>query len=412
VKFVVAVHGTRGDIEPCAAVGLELLRRGHDVRVAVPPNLVSFVETAGLAPAVSYGVDSQKQLDADIFRDFWKLQNPKTALRQGREYISQGWAEMSEALTPLATDADLILTGTTYQEVAANVAEHHGIPLAALHYFPARANSHIVPIPLPLPLIRAVWAGVEWVHWQTLRQADDQQRRVLGLAKGKVRSTRRIIDHGTLEIQAFDKVFFPGLEQEWGGKRPLVGAITMERGTDTDDEVAAWMAAGKPPIYFGFGSMPVQSPDAAVAMIRSVCAELGERALICSGVWDLAEVPDAHDVKIVRTANHATVFPACRAVVHHGGAGTTAAGVRAGVPTVVLWVGAEQPIWANQIKRLRVGAASRFTSMTRDSLRDALQTALSPACVARARELATQMTTPATSVSTAADLLEKAARSA
>jgi UDP:flavonoid glycosyltransferase YjiC (YdhE family) len=68
MKFAVAVHGTRGDIEPCAAVGLELMRRGHDVRVAAPPNLVAFVETAGLAPAQAYGVDSQKQLDADIFR--------------------------------------------------------------------------------------------------------------------------------------------------------------------------------------------------------------------------------------------------------------------------------------------------------------------------------------------------------
>ncbi|WP_420865796.1 glycosyltransferase, partial [Mycolicibacterium holsaticum] len=82
VKFAVGVHGTRGDIEPCAAVSRELLRRGHDVRLAVPPNLLRFVETAGLPPAAPYGVDSQQQMDADIFRKYWKIQNPVTALRE------------------------------------------------------------------------------------------------------------------------------------------------------------------------------------------------------------------------------------------------------------------------------------------------------------------------------------------
>src|SRR5215213_9335004 len=119
MKFYVAVHGTRGDVEPCAAVSRELLRRGHDVHLAVPPNLIPFVEEAGLS-AVSYGVDSQKQLEADGFRKYWKIRNPVTALSELREYSTQGWAEMSRTLTCLAEDADLILTGMPYEEVAAN----------------------------------------------------------------------------------------------------------------------------------------------------------------------------------------------------------------------------------------------------------------------------------------------------
>jgi len=410
MKFAVAVHGTRGDVEPCAAVSLELLRRGHEVRLAVPPNLVSLAEAAGASPAVPYGVDSQQQMDADIFRKYWKIQNPVTALRQVREYITQGWAEMSETLTSLADGTDLILTGTTYQEVAANVAEYYDIPLAALHYFPARANSQVLPVPLPPRLIRTGWTAVEWVHWRALKSAEDAQRRELGLPKATVRAVRRIVESGALEIQAYDELFFPGLAAEWGDGRPLVGSITLELGTDTDDEVASWIAAGKPPIYFGFGSMPVQSPADAVKMIADVCAELGERALICTGVWDLGDTEHADHVKLVRTVNHAAVFPVCRAVVHHGGSGTTAASVRAGVPTLILWVGADQPFWATQVKRLKVGTALRFSRTTRDSLLVALRTVAAPQYVSRAREVATQMTKPATSVSTAADLLEDAVR--
>jgi UDP:flavonoid glycosyltransferase YjiC (YdhE family) len=410
VKIAAAVHGTRGDVEPCAALSLELLSRGHDVCLAVPPNLVSFVERAGISAPVPYGVDSQQQLDADIFRKYWKIQNPMTALRELRQYITQGWAEMNTTLTSLADGADLILTGTTYQEVGANVAEYLGIPLAALHYFPARANSQAFPVPLPPRLVRSAWSVLEWAHWRVLKEAEDAQRRELGLPKAKVRAVRRIVEGGALEIQAYDEVFFPRLGAEWGESRPLVGTMTLELGTDTDDEVASWIATGTPPIYFGFGSMPVQSPADAVSMITDVCDELGERALICSGAWDLEENPGGDHVKLVGTVNHAAVFPVCRAVVHHGGAGTTAAGVRAGVPTLILWVGADQPVWATQIKRLKVGAALRFSRTTRDTLLSALRSVLEPRYVTRAREVATAMTKPATSVSTAADLLEDVVR--
>ena len=111
----------------------------------------------------------------------------------------------------------------------------------------------------------------------------------------------------------------------------------MELPTEADEEVASWIAAGTPPICFGFGSMEIESPADMIAMIGTACAQLGERALVCAGLSDFSNVPHVEHVKVVGTMNYAAIFPACRAVVHHGGAGTTAAGLRAGVPTLVLW---------------------------------------------------------------------------
>jgi len=389
--------------------------------MAVPPNHVRFIESAGLPDVHAYGPDSQRQLQGDVFSrpdaltaatasDWMAVRNPLTAIRKAREAATEGWAEMSRTLTAMAGGADLILAGTAYQEIAANVAEFHGLPLAELHYFPVRANSYVLPVPLPPRVLRPVWSATEWFHWRFLKPAEDEQRRALGLPKASTRAVRRIVEGGALEIQAYDEVFFPGLTDEWRGRRPLVGSLTLEMPTDADDEVASWITAGPPPIYFGFGSMPVEAPADAVRMITEVCTELGERALICSGALELGDIGESHQVKVVPSANHAAAFPACRAIVHHGGAGTTAAGVRAGVPTVVLWVAAEQPLWGNQLKRLGIGTSRRFSATTRDSLLADLRTVLQPGYTTRARDIAAAVTKPAVSVAAAADLLEDAAR--
>jgi UDP:flavonoid glycosyltransferase YjiC (YdhE family) len=408
MKFALAAHGTRGDVEPCAAVGLELLRRGHDVRMAVPPNLVDFVESAGLA-AVAYGPDSQAQLEEDFFREFWEIQNPMTLVRKGVDYLAQGWAEMGTTLTSLAEGADLVLTGQTYQAVAANVADYYDIPFAALHYLPQQVNGHLIPF-VPSPLMRTVISAIWWLHWRMTKKVDDAQRRELGLPKATGSTIRRNVERGSLEIQAYDELFFPGLAAEWGRRRAFVGQLTMELPADADDEVLSWIAAGKPPIYFGFGSMRVESPADTVAMISAACAQLGERALICAGANDVTDIPPFDHVKIVDAASHAAIFPACRAVVHHGGPGTIVAGMRAGVPTLILWIGADQPIWAAQFKRLKVGSVRRFSATTQKTLVADLRSILDPECVSRARKIATRMTKPADAVTAAANLLEDAVR--
>jgi UDP:flavonoid glycosyltransferase YjiC (YdhE family) len=180
--------------------------------------------------------------------------------------------------------------------------------------------------------------------------------------------------------------------------------------SDTDEEVAAWIASGTPPIYFGFGSLPVESPSDTMAMIGAACAQLGERALVCAAATDFGNISHLDHVKVVETMNFAAVFPACRAVVHHGGAGTTAAGLRAGVPTLILWTGVDQKVWGDRMKRLGVGTARRFSVTTERSLVADLRTATAPQCLVRARELARRMTTSEQSIARAADVLENFAR--
>jgi len=347
-----------------------------------------------------------------FYRTPWKLRELNRMVRETEQFAAECWEQMTATLPSLVDGADLVITGLIYEQPAVNVSESCGIPLATVQMFPVRPHGQM-PF-LPSPLSRIGMAANEWMSWRAMQKVEDAQRRQLGLPGAKGVASRRVAERGALEIQAYDKVCFPGLVVEWakwGAHRPFVGALSLELETDADEEVAQWIAAGTPPICFGFGSIPVESPSEMIATIGAVSARLGERALVCAGWTDYSSVALPEHVKVVPAVSFASVFPACRAVVHHGGGGTTSAGLRAGVPALILWTLPDQPTWGAAVKRLKVGKARRFsTAANEESMVSDLRTILAPDYVARARELATRMTKPADAAAAAADRAEEFAR--
>ena len=420
LEFVLACSGTRGDCEPSVAVGCELQRRGHQVRIAIPPNLVEFAESAGL-DAVAYGPNADQLWTADFFRNFsrrffrkfWTVREPIKIMQELWQPVMLYWGDMDGVLTPLAKGADLLCAGLFFQGVAVNVAEYYDMPLATLDYFPVRPNLRTAPSLIPAPLFKWGFAAYELFGCWMNRKPEDAQRLRLGLPRTRKSSTRRLAELGALEIQTYDELLFPGLKDDWADlheTRPFVGTLSMGLSTDIDDEVAAWISAGTPPICFGFGSMPLESAADTVTMIGEVCAQLGERALICSGWTDYSEGPQFDHVKVVGPVSYERIFPMCRAVVHHGGSGTTAAALRAGVPSLILWMAGDQPFWAAQLKRLRVGTGRRLISTKPEQLLSDLRQICTPEYEARARSLGARMIPRAESVSRACDHLEAFAR--
>ena len=299
-----------------------------------------------------------------------------------------------------------------FEEVAVNVAEYCDIPFATLHIFPLRANGQLVPF-LPAPLSRSAMTMFEWLTWRGQHKDEDAQRRELGLPKRSGPWHRRITKHGSLEIQAYDEVCYPGLAAEWArwdGRRPFVGALTLELPTDTDDEVASWIGAGTPPICFGFGSVGVESAADTLAMISSVCAELGERALICAAGTDFSSAAPfgareggGRDELRRRPSRLPRVCSSRRRRHHERGV--------AGRPPHLDPLDAARPGGVGSpCQAAESGSGRRFSTTTRESLLADLRTILAPQCLTRARELASRMTKPAESVATAADLVENFAR--
>lgn len=186
MKLVLASYGTRGDVEPCVAVGCELQRRGHDVRLAVLPDLVAFSEAAGLE-TVPYGPDTAVWADAHrdfwvrFFGNFWKIPELMKLMREMREIgesVVRFWEDITTTLTSLADGADLLITFLNFEPPAVNVAEYYGIPMATVHVSPVRPNGRMLSF-LPPSLGRAALKVYEWANWRGVKKFDDAQRRQL-----------------------------------------------------------------------------------------------------------------------------------------------------------------------------------------------------------------------------------------
>jgi vancomycin aglycone glucosyltransferase len=163
-------------------------------------------------------------------------------------------------------------------------------------------------------------------------------------------------------------------------------------------ELVAFLDAGTPPVYVGFGSAPMRgSTDVARPVIEAIRAR-GRRVLVARGWADLAPIDDRDDCFAVDEVNHQALFARVAAVVHHGGAGTTTTATRAGTPQVVVPQGADQPYWAGRVADLGIGAAHDGPTPTVESLIAALDTALAPRTRARAVAVAGTMRTDGAAV--------------
>jgi vancomycin aglycone glucosyltransferase len=151
-------------------------------------------------------------------------------------------------------------------------------------------------------------------------------------------------------------------------------------------ELLAFLDAGAPPVYVGFGSLPAPKDFARMAI--DVVRAQGRRILISRGWAELALVDDREDCFIVGEVNQQALFPRVAAVVHHGGAGTTTAAARAGCPQVVVPQIVDQPYWGSRVRDLGIGSAHDGPTPTAESLSTALESALNPGTRARALAVA------------------------
>ena len=414
--------GTRGDTQPMVVLGAELRRRGHDVVIAASPNTLDLPRACGFE-ALPLGPDSQELMESEAGQRWLASGNVRAFTKELTEISSRHFETSMRETRAACAGADVVIGGILAEDVAQVYGEAEGAPLVTLHSAPVRRTSAYAH---PLVTSRSrtgafnalTGALFDMVWWKETRDETRRAREDTGLPQVKTSLAKRHSGPDDLELQAYDPLLVPKLD--WGPRRPLVGFLTMDeelRGalgeTGLDPALRNWLAADDPPVFFGFGSMPVRDPAQIVSMITEVSQRLGVRALISAGWGRLhALEPDNPAVTVVGAVDHDAVLPRCLAAVHHGGAGTLAASLGAGIPTLVCSVFADQPFWGARLTDAGVGAHLPFKDLDRARLEKALRSVLSLGMRNAAAELGPRLRSGTDAASEAADRVEQTVASA
>jgi vancomycin aglycone glucosyltransferase len=388
MRVLLSTIGSRGDVQPLVALALELRAFNQDVRLCVPPDFCAWIDGLGL-PVVKIGPEVRPYATAGAGAA------PPSAERV-RQLVEESVATQFETIGSAAADCDMIVAATALQVAARSVAEKRGIPYAFAAYCPAvLPSAHHAPPPLPArgdapppgagPL--ELWARDAERFNRTFLAALNLHRAAAGLATIADVRSHMFTERPWL---AADRALGPWPEPD----DPRVcqpGAWIMPDERALPSEVEAFLDAGTPPVYFGFGSTQA-SPETGGAMVRAARA-LGRRSIVSRGWADLPLAGQASDCLEIGELNLKKLFTRVAAAVHHGGAGTTTLAALGGAPQVLVPHRYDQHYWARRIAELGVGGALAPGTLAEGTLAAALDRALQPDTVARAVRLALEVRT-------------------
>ena len=393
MRILLSTYGSRGDVEPMAGLGAQLQALGAQVRVCAPPDqeFAELLERAGvpLAPAFS----SVREWVGEAL----KRQAAEPPERKGETIATHAArivAAQYAAICAAAQDCDAIVAAGLFPSTAAarSVAERMGIGYVYAAYCPLfLPSSHQRPYEYPgHPLPADVSDNKQ------LWEFDIQAKNALfGAGVNHLRASvglppvNNVRDHVLTDRPwlASDPTLCP-----WPptSLREVVqtGAWILPDERPLPDALLAFLDAGAPPVYVGFGSMPMQGlKESARVVIEAIRAQ-GHRVLLSQGWAELALSDDRADCFVVGEVNQQALFRRVAVVVHHGGAGTTTTAARAGTPQVVVPQIADQPYWAGRVADLGIGVAHAGPSPSMESFSAAVDTVLSRGVRARASAVA------------------------
>ncbi|MEW2624553.1 glycosyltransferase [Streptomyces sp. NPDC048106] len=383
MRVLLSTYGSRGDVEPLVGLAVRLRERGAGVRVCAPPDEDFARRLAEVdVPLVPVGRSA---------RALTRAAPPPSSLPERAALVI---AEQFETVGEAARGCDAVVaTGMLPAAAGAlSVAERLGVPAVSVTFqqltLPSPRRRPLAypgrPFPPDVTDPRALWDLDARYANELFGAALNSQRTAHGLPP--VDDVRAHV-LGERPWLATDPVLDPWEPTEELGV-VQTGAWFLPNRRPLPEGLEAFLAAGPPPVYVGFGSMPMHgSADLARVAVEAVRAH-GHRAVLSRGWAGLTAADDRDDCFTVGEVDHQSLFGRVAAVVHHGGAGTTATAARAGAPQVVVPQAADQPYWADRVAALGIGAAHPGPVPTYESLAAALGRALAPGTVARAAALA------------------------
>jgi UDP:flavonoid glycosyltransferase YjiC (YdhE family) len=335
MRVVLATIGSRGDVQPMLALAQSLRARGHVPVLAAPVNFEPWITSLGFEYA-PLGRDMQ------VFMQEHPEMLTGNTREMGRGFLKYFNAELSDQAAQLAQacgGADALVYAGLALFSGASVASACGLPAINLQFttclLPSSAHPPtIVPWQgLPAWLNRLLWAMQHHAGNAAMLGTVNAMR--AGLRLPPVRNVwTHWIDETALMIAADETVLPP--DPQWGKRFTFANFLFFNDARALAPELDAWLVDGEPPVFVGFGSMSGAGPQRVERLLTDALMDNGRRCLLGAGWGGLGKLSLPGQWRVVGDVPHAQLFPRVAAVVHHGGSGTTAQALRAGVPQVVL----------------------------------------------------------------------------
>lgn len=381
MRILLIGFGSRGDVQPLVALGKGLKQAGYEVAIAAAMNFQQWIESEGLG-FEPFHVDMESYMQTDMGREWLgeSSHNPRTELKNMKRMADQITEPVTDDLLRMVETADVFVDGLMTIAPMAALTKAHG-------------KRHLLGLLSPLAPTSSGAAGLQ----SLLPRADIFINRWWGyfieamlftVMEGPANSVR-----GRLKLPPATRGDFmqaanqtPALlgvsplitppPADWGAHIHVTGYWFMNGSSDWQPSPAlkAFLEAGEAPVYIGFGSMSTRDPEGTTRLMIEALQKSGQRGVIHSGWAGLHVESLPPEIFLLDYAPHDWLFPRMKAVVHHGGAGTTSAGLRAGVPSAIVAHMGDQPYWGRRVHELGVGAPLlRRHELTTERLTDTIR---------------------------------------
>jgi len=358
MNITILTYGSRGDVQPFVALALGLQKNGHVVKLAAPHKFnefvtshgITFVPLAGDPEEISRLINNAGTNPARVVASMWN-------------YIFSIAPQVSRAAFPACEGADLIIHSFLFTVGGHSWAHEHNIPDISVQTFPMFAPTRDFPnisapnIPPGLLSYFSHWFAAQ-IFWFGGNGGYGPAQR----ANPDIHYPKKLYwpfesrPHHLRTPLLF--AYSPGIlprPKDWQENIHVTGYFFLdEKSYQPPVELSEFLAAGDPPVCVSFGSMVNRKAKHIDTIIRESLSRTGSRGIILSG-WGGVENESSKNFLYLKSAPHDWLLPRCKLIIHHGGAGSTAAGLRAGIPNIIVPFTADQPFWGIRVHAIGAG---------------------------------------------------------